>query len=1240
MDIDLETFQAFQSWNELPVPPKNDAFIKQTLLHSPIFTNIFPNFKVNVDKPIRGLASTSINDEADQTLALAIEDSQLDAFDDDDDLLLDIQEEDAKGGPPAPEEKPTPKLVLVKVIIKVTSILVDGIEFAVNAPIRSSCVVSGVINGEDSLFISLKSGFLLLIRMFSVPKTFISETEVDGTTRSNSQTIIKPFVVQWWDAGSPEDSSGVNTSGYQVRAHQSGLAVVSTSSSHLFRIYNCQETDSGTMFLPHFNVPIDGAILNSCFVDPLNKAIIDNHFMFLTLQLSNFHRLELHLYSWIWGENITGTLEKSILPLHNTFNVPIFIIPLTKNASFLFVSPNKLTIVSIHQITSAEFEFVSVDFNGAFPTNYHISNSISSEDDQTDIVLISTDNGVVYSVEVSLNNTISVLPILRVTDPISVFSLTKENGLYYLLFGSDTGYNREVLILNLFEKDYCDSLENFLKIKYSTTKVLHDYKNWAPILDVLIIDSFQARSSLVTSSQELWALTGSGKRTKLTQLKVGFNAQRHSSTYEALRKSQKVFSINLQERSFLVCSLPFATCVLEYQEDSEDKLFEIEGSSIVQNEPSLLIQKVHCSDSLIIQVTKNRVTLSDLYDLISLVCSDKNIVSCAILKQTLAIAIEDEDQVSIRMFSLSDEVGLEFQLDDLELITSLGTIEIDFQISSMEIIQIHDQRYLVLGDFDGNLYFSYIENGLVPYKKLYLPEFNPYTTTIISDQPLIIADDIKWLPGKLPSLVIGSKDGFFIRLLVSDDLTIKCHLFLKLADTPVLIYTIPNNEELIFVLAKNLWLVDTNNLESPLKVSLEEKTDRTISAMIPLSSGSKDSKYVSFAYVRDEGLTIGKVFPFKSPVMKQISLGEAAKKILYMPHLSVFALLCNSKDPRSRFKFIDRKGLKILSHLELNSGLKSLENIFRKEEIPISSCIWTIDRGDRISKKLLIGTMLDRKKGSLKILNIHKVPSDDKQSVVIRVTELNSFDHKEPISNIQQIDSAILFSSGKTIYSTVYETDAKRLRPINPLQELNSDITSISVNKDREIFVATKLDSIYKFKYTSDITEEKLTMVNNYPQEKSLASHTQIGRMLYMADKLHSTISMTDLDESYEGEIFKFKVPFIARVFANKFKCFWSTEQEEMSLICIGVNGEVLSVRPTNSKNQQLSRLMDIVNTGSEKLLTSFIERLNRPFVNKVTGKGLRPIYRPYFDYKENQGKIFDYDIEEINAIRNEDICL
>ena len=79
-------------------------------------------------------------------------------------------------------------------------------------------------------------------------------------TNQTQSCIFKPFIVQWWDTSSDLPVPALESSGYSLFSHASGLSAVSTSASSVFRIYNCQHTDSGIMFMPHFNVPVDGLL--------------------------------------------------------------------------------------------------------------------------------------------------------------------------------------------------------------------------------------------------------------------------------------------------------------------------------------------------------------------------------------------------------------------------------------------------------------------------------------------------------------------------------------------------------------------------------------------------------------------------------------------------------------------------------------------------------------------------------------------------------------------------------------------------------------------------------------------------------------------------------------------------------------------------------------------------------------------------------------------------------------------
>jgi len=108
----------------------NNKYIKQTILNSPIFTNIFPSFDVRINKPFRGLTSSSFNDEEYQVRILKEEDSQQDAFDDDDDdLFLDDEKVSAKEVDVDPV-----KLKAIQVIIKSKSILAnERITFAISS---------------------------------------------------------------------------------------------------------------------------------------------------------------------------------------------------------------------------------------------------------------------------------------------------------------------------------------------------------------------------------------------------------------------------------------------------------------------------------------------------------------------------------------------------------------------------------------------------------------------------------------------------------------------------------------------------------------------------------------------------------------------------------------------------------------------------------------------------------------------------------------------------------------------------------------------------------------------------------------------------------------------------------------------------------------------------------------------------------------------------------------------------
>ena len=553
-------------------------------------------------------------------------------------------------------------------------------------------------------------------------------------------------------------------------------------------------------------------------------------------------------------------------------------------------------------------------------------------------------------------------------------------------------------------------------------------------MDVLIIDSYKSRTINNRSDQELWALTGIGTRSRLTQLRNGYNATRRSKTYEQLRKTDQLYFITLGSKFYLFCSLPFETKVLEYQPHEDEYLVEIEDAAIDASNFSLFVGNISQNQDILIQISQCSITLTNLFDLsLTSRLENERILFCDMQNGLLAMILAStiEKRMSLRLFKVNNEVNFNLSLEDSGALDLVWSLDINYEPSMVRLIDLNTSICIIAGSYDGSLFVYQLglELQILEYKEYVLDDFNPYKNNGLRANFIIPHDSVQSLSPRT-NLYVGSKDGYYIHFLIDTNLSLRCMSFLKIGDTPVRFQAVHNESKMVFILSRCLWLLNLYDSEFPFQVYFDERHDRSISTMIQLpnfglgnNAVGEEAKY--FGFVREEGFTIGSVHPFKTPNIRQINIAESARKLTYLPHISTFVVLCNSKDPKVRLKFVDRKVLKTLQHHELNSRLKDLdlnEFIFGADEIPTTACIWSIKRQDRISKKLLIGSAVNSA-GSFKVLDIIKAQDSRESPIYIRVAELTSFEHKEPITHIQQIESSILFSSGSTIYSTTYDID-------------------------------------------------------------------------------------------------------------------------------------------------------------------------------------------------------------------------
>lgn len=1313
MDIENEKYRfiSLDLYDNKPEKEVKKVLVKQTLLHSPIITNIITDFKVRINKPFKGVSSESFNDEEFQTLIPQEEDSQLDAFgdsDDDDDQLLFGVSNDTTVTLPEQSQQITPQFKTVEVIVKHTSIVVDGIEFSTKSAIRSSCVVKSSTNeDEHHLFISLKSGFLLLIRLYYVPR-YYKDNSYEFQTNHNvdngeGNSIFKPFVIQWWDTGSDQPTPGLESCGSLLKSSPSGLSTVAFSSSRSFRLYMTQSSTGGTVLRNHINIPMDGFLIDACFIEP--NATVQTDMLF-TLIFTETRRLTINLFLWSNVEGVWQGFSREVLPLENDTEIPVFVAPLTNNCSFLFVSPTKLTIVTIHDIISASYEFKTIEapWQKSFPTTYHIpkENTSPIEIAKFDEVLISTDTGAIYSIQVIENSFGKCDPIIRVADSISHFVLEKRKENYRMIYASTGGSSKDILIPGLFSSEVLADISNMSKIPYTNAKLLNDFKPWAPLVDVSIIDSKHIKDSKLPLRNEIWGVGGIGRKSKLSQFRFGYTATKKSNTYEKLRKAIGLWKLLVNESNYLLCSLPFETILLEVQASSKDAFVEISDAYLITD--NLTIYATVIQDNIIIQITNNSITLSDLvYRKISQFV-EFSIVFCEVLQNFLILIVEDTDkQVKIKIYRIVfSEVSPTLEGDtDTDIFKYFElTCEqvLDFQPSMLKACTVKDEELTIaIGGFDGNLHFILFKDGELTILKTYdLIQFSNYSHDEITELSFIIPHDMIVTESEI---IIGTQEGYYLKFDIVNGVknNLQCKQFLRIGSTGVRLCP-TSDVKLLLVYSDQLWLFNKYESEYPSRVYFDDNFERSILQSVEIENTKNNSKWKSLALIRDNGLVLVDVSTFCQPSIRQLSMPDNAKKLIYIPHVSTFLVLYHSNYANSRIKCVDKKSIKVVPHRETNIKYRLTSNmngddnetyIFQDDEIPISVCIWEVQRNgskkSMTTKKILIGCEKRssdnscKTTGMVKVLDLKKIRSnsennlnntnnpDDNFSGVL-ITELTSFDHDLPVTNILQFNQNIIFTSEGNLYSTSYNELEKRFTPVKLFQTLPSRIISLYVSpssQKRTLLVSTSNDSIYQFIETAPGV---ITYMNEDPQPKSFINQINYQSQVFAGDKIRSNITIINMNDDKNSRPFHWdrknvQISGIARVYSAKLNNNWIQtlntsinddnnnatindfggyyegndsiydDDVDNCVVGVSVNGEIVALRSISQDSNEINSITTKLGMSLEKQ----VSKLNRPFINKISGTGLLSLNKPKFDYVTNNRfeELVDYDLEELSSIHN-----
>lgn len=1315
MDIDSFNYDFLipDTFAEKVESPPSAPLIKETLLLPPTILASY-TFRLQTNKPFTGLKKTAENHE---WLVEPEADSQLQAFEDDD--LCDIDEPEYIQRDPSPTEPIPPQWAQIRVVVRQRSLLIDSVEFALPTDIRSVVKVPGVRTlhdriEEDSLMVSLKSGYLLLIRVWLVPRGYRDgDYHLQGrAVPTTTNLVFRPFVVQWWNAncGDPttipevgyhKTPGSLDVSGKTLHAHKSGLLVVSTSASGAFRIYNTQYTSTGMLLKKHFNVDVDRLILHSCFAD------CTDHIMFLVLAFTENRRLALTLYTWDAGESIALSFQRSTLPLDNTFKIPVFVAPAGEN--FLFVGTDSIVVVSPHNILSAEYSFREITAPWDFPTAFTLDEKDQKNEnlqgdneeralertliespnensliDTSGDVWIAAKSGAIYRVLVS-DDDYKIEKVLRAHDAISVFTISPSRYGYRLFYASDTGSAREVLATPLDGN-----------AEYSTFRRIRDYRMWAPLTQ-----------AIVDLTNSLWGITGLSKKARLTNFRCGYRAERSRVLYENLRKCERLTAVALNGRELLFCLMAYDTVLLEREEMKEDEeikedgeqsgksdwgLSLLETDGILAKEASLYVGAVQ---GCILQVTRSGMMMTDFGEVqwwqplvVPIILVDRKDDEIVFVLEGGTIEVYQTGEIDPRAGGLRESGFLrecartKVEYEPLAVMLTSNAVVVGDYDGVLRVYRRESEegeKDIIMSDIEQegdekesgsdheNDQHGFHDNSGIHFSlqlthSININTFNPYPSDTV---PLVIHEIIANSRG----YAIGTKSGHYVQL----DRLWQPLKFLRVSSLPVRFCVSPDPEVFLLV-SKAIWEVNYYDSEYPTRVNFDETTEHTVTAMAalgefarghaPLHSYSANS--FPFAVVRSDGLAFASIGTFKQPVVRQARV-ENAKRALHLSHLLLFCVLCHSKSPKSRLKFVDQRTQRVVRHVEVH---KKNENIFAPGELPLCLTIWSIQRNGRVSKKLLVGCSREERSerngrsserrsrsegdrygererssegsgrerssssdegrlGSFKVLETVNNKGD------LQVLELSFFEHHEPITNILQFEDDILFTSGASIYVTGYNPVERRLRPKVLLHKMVSDIVSL-VFDDNMLLVTTAKDLVFRFEY-----DGLMWLKASDPLPNSFINQVRLGDTYLAGDKLLSSLAIMDSSYSAASRT-RYQLSMVPRVYHTLLQTPWVQDKRRLSdyllnpqsdlVLCVGVNGEVLLFR--QPAPQEMETLASRLSTGPfHNAIGDYVDMLSRPFDDKVTGMGIFEVYKPAFDYRENRGVLVDYDIRDVSRV-------
>ncbi|CCH41248.1 hypothetical protein BN7_785 [Wickerhamomyces ciferrii] len=464
-----------------------------------------------------------------------------------------------------------PVLHEVVVFTRAQSIVINNeTEFKFPSTIRSAAVLKGSViddgksTDEDTLVISLYSGFALLVRLY----------EIKGS--------LQPKIVQWWKTSTMSTAStsvpSLEEVGLKINTHSSGSLIALNAAKNCIRLHPCSQTAHGIQLQTPINVKFDGYLAHSCFLKQDKHAEVP-YARLLTLLVTSNRRYLITLYDIRLDNHEIKEYSPQVLT--NDFDIPVFVIPFKDSA--LFVMPTSIYLISPNNIINADYNLFSTKFDKSFPVGYHKPETKIKYDD--DEVLISTEDGTIYLV--TFRESVLRVELILTIPKVSNFTLEKQGTGYELYYTSSFAKGGHFHLPRL----HFDPLD--IKAGLHQGEKIENILNWSPLLDLEIIKNKY-------KNEEVWLAHGN----YISQLKKGYYATKELQDTQ-LKRSYKFYIHSFDEQLYFIFAFLDKTLVFKYE---DEQLIDVDDSGLEVLSRTIAVSSL---GSICFQVLINAVVVSD-----------------------------------------------------------------------------------------------------------------------------------------------------------------------------------------------------------------------------------------------------------------------------------------------------------------------------------------------------------------------------------------------------------------------------------------------------------------------------------------------------------------------------------------------------------------------------------------------------------------------------------------------------